>query len=226
MPESKEPQFTLEEIEQAIDCLSVDSRRVVLAALQSQREAKESLAEEEKWQRQIWRFAVCFERATADNASYSNIEGWHDELVEDAEHLLVGFKTRQEPTDVEVQVRHTAALAYTYLTQERNYDDIDEQLLTDAGEDPEQLLVEFREGIIESYVANGQEREKVTHQVMGEYTALNDLEGVSGPDFFDRIVMPHGTAMRQSLIAAGVQLPELDEEGQYGEDDDILWHRR
>ncbi len=225
MSEPKEQQFTLEEIEQAIDCLNVDSRNVVLAALQSQREAKEVLAKEESWRRQIWRFAVCFERATADNASDSNIEGWHEELIEGAERLLARFETRKEPSAVEMQVRHTAALAYTYLTQERNYDDIDVQLLTNVGEDPRQILAEFREGIIESCVESGQERAEVTSQVMGEYTALNDLEGISHPDFFNRIVIPHGIVMREGLKAAGFQLPELDEEGQYGEDDDVVWQK-
>ncbi len=221
MPETGKPEFTFDDVREAVSALDVADQHVVMAALAEQA-AKRSAAEEAaELTRDTIYIAVVYERACAENASTSNIEGWYEELGSSAETLLEEFEDKMELSEIEVLARDTAAVVYVYLNLEHDNDAVDYDLLAKANVDTEELLKRFQDGVIEACVGQGDNRESVVSWVNNEFASLGDFSWNLNPLYWQRIVDPLALQLRTKLIESGVALPELNEEGKYGEDDEL-----
>lgn len=221
MERQQEQQFTLDEITSALNGLDVDARQTVLNALHQQSETRQLEKSEQEFTGSITRFAAVYERATAESADDSNIEGWYEDLHMESEHLLGLFANRDSLTDVETLVRDTAALNYLYLSLEHDSNAWDADLLVNAGANLDDLLKKFRDGVVAAHVAAGREADEVSATVNERYRTLDDFSYNLYSDYWTQIVQPTGIAMRAKLIESGYALPKLNEEGMYGEDDEI-----
>lgn len=214
-------QFSLEEVTQALDGLDVDHRQTVLGALQNIADVRQSERSEQAMTSSIVRFASVYERATSEHASMSNIEGWYEELETASGEVLGRYAVGKEFSTVEKLALDASSVTYAYLMLEHGDDEIDADLLTRAGVNLEELLKKFKQGIIAARIAKGETAMKATDVVNDSYQQLEDLSGHLRPRHWKRIVRPRADALRAGLKAAGFALPELDEDGMFGEDDEL-----
>src|SRR5882757_8236919 len=91
--------FSHEDILGALDELPPETQELVLGALHNQHIARETAEKEGGLENSMIMLAISYERAAGQNASDSNIEGWHETLEQSATVLLSKFSERPEPED-------------------------------------------------------------------------------------------------------------------------------
>jgi hypothetical protein len=217
MEQEPRTQFSLEEITEALSGLEIDAKQIVLDALRKRGQDRLAERNEDAFRSSIIHFAAVYERATGENASDSNIEGWYEELLQQSEELLGLFANQDSVAEVECAVRDTAALTYAYLCIERDLYPLSADLLINAGSSPDDLLLKFKDGITAAHTAMDSDATELTSRIQ----SIDDLAHKLHPDYWVRIITPLGNRMRALLKQAGYQLPELDEDGKYGVDDEL-----
>ena len=222
MPEPKEPLFSLEEIRPALSHLSVAEQDIAIASLRELAVRRGEELKNREFTRTMLTFAALYHRVNADNASDSNIEGWGEELNGEAQHLIqLSARRKGDLPEVERLACDTAAAVHTYFLLEWDEPQIDYGLLQRAGVDARQLLNHFRNGIIEAHVEAGQNSDDVAADVAARFRSLEDFSMNLYPSYWHKIIDPQAAELRAKLIEAGYDLPELNEEGKFGEDDEL-----
>ena len=222
MREPKEPLFTLEEIRPALSHLSVEEQDVAIASLRELAERKGEELRNREFNRTMLTFAALYQRVNADDASDSNIEGWSEQLNGEAQHLVhLSARRKGDLSEIEKLARDTAATVHAYFVLEWDEPQIDYGLLQRAGVDADELLGRFKNGVIEAHVEAGQDRDKVAADVAANFRSLEDFSMNLYPSYWKKIIDPQATELRAKLVEARFTLPELNEEGKFGEDDEL-----
>jgi hypothetical protein len=138
MAERDKPEFTLADVQEAINVLDIEDQHIVLASLGRLAEERREAEEEQSVLHDIVVLAIWYERAFADSVSFSNIEGWTHDTGERAEEVLRSLAKKSQLNELEILARDTAAIVYVWLTSDID-DDVDFELLVQAGIDPKQL---------------------------------------------------------------------------------------
>jgi hypothetical protein len=208
--------FTLGEAREALTALDDPAQSLAVSALMN-------LAEQKAQQARlgpIATFAVYYERAMSPNASSSGIEGWTYTLGEQAEEILGQCTERKEGlSEIEALARDTAGLVHIlYTVSGLSSFALDTELLEQAGMDTNQILQTLRQGLIEEMVASGQDRDRATQDV-SKLTSLEDFKRRLYSGFCAQCLDPQVAILRRRLQESGINLPELNESGQYDDDD-------
>ena len=215
------PSFSVTDVQEAMSGLDPSQRQLVMDGLQQQTEARKIAEADKSFHNSVRLFATAVERSASEGSSESNIEGWYSFLGECAERLLLETARRPALSEAEREAQQFSAVMYTYYSSEFDHD-VDLKLLEANGITGQEILSTFRAGIIAADLVDSDDSEEViTAEVNELVQTITDLSDILEPHYWKTIVVARIAKMRSMLIAEGYVLPELDADGQFGEDDDI-----
>lgn len=191
----------------------------VLTELDRYAQERELARQEAEFTGGIIKLAIIYERVEGEGASDCNIEGWYEELETQSENVLRSFVDRQRPSQTENLARNLAALLYVGLNRQAG-SELDLALLLDAGLDEGELLERCRGALVEAAVDQGMDTPDVEQRVRERYPTLRSIPAGIVPHIWDRLIKPMATEFRASLLAAGHDLPELNDLGLYLDEDE------
>ena len=214
--------FTQSEIVGILGRTSLDpeARAEVMGALQRYVGERALEQREAEFVGGIVQLATIYERVEGEGVSGSNIEGWYERLEAQSEDVLRSFAGRQELGPTESVARNLAALLYIGLRRQAN-SRLDVNLLQDTGLGEETLIEQCRVALVEAAADQGTDTTDLEERVRARYPTLHSIPGEVVQLFWGRLIAPTATELRASLVAAGYELPKLNEHGEYPDEDDL-----
>ena len=199
--------------------IGADARAEFMRQL-SQYELERNLAQQEAERSEaIVSLAVLYERVEGEGASDDEIEGWYERLELQTGRVLGNFHGREPSTQTETLARNVSAFLYVGLTlQARGR--VDTALLREAGLNEDELVEQCRGALIEAAVAHGADPSDGAQKVREQYPTPQGIPAGAVEHFWQRLIVPMATELRASLLAEGHELPELNEQGKYSDEDE------
>jgi len=199
--------------------LGAAARAEFLAQLDGYSEVRRTERQEAAFAAGMVKLAVNYERTAGEGASDSNIEGWYEALETQSLELLRGFRNRPEVSEIEHSARNLAALLYVSLSVQA-YREPDPDLLRDAGISEAELIEQCRGVLTEVAIDQGVDAANAPRLVVEQYPELRSLQPRIISYLWSGIISPMAAAFRADLLAAGYELPELDMQGMYPDENE------
>jgi hypothetical protein len=213
-----EQSYTRTEIIEVLGRTLLD-HNVFLAELDSYTYERESAKQEAAITDDVVRLAVVYERVEGDGANDSNIEGWYEDLETQSDSVLQSLADRQELGERDLLARNLAALLHVALRRQTGSSP-DVAFLQSAGLNLEPMIERFQGVLVEAAISQGADAAGLEEIAKRQYPTLSSIRSEHVPLIWEKLISPLAATLRVNLQAAGHDLPELDERGEYPGDDE------